>query len=316
MIQSYPSIYSLGHRLLEGLFCGDVYVQEKVDGSQLSVMRKDGKLFARSKGAEIDADAPPALFKRAIEGMKERFELLREGSIYRGECLDRPKHNALTYDRVPKGNFVLFDVQESNQAGGDEELTITHEQYISPADAALEAIAVELEFVPTFYQGQVTNISELMGFMERESFLGGPKIEGIVIKNYERFGPDKKPLFGKHVSEAFKEVHRKDWKEKNPTKGDVMVKLLQELTTEARWRKAIQHLKEQDLLTNSPKDIGLLVKAIQEDVIKEEASNIAEMLYKWAEPQVRMGVVKGFAQFYKQLLLEECGLEKDVRQDE
>lgn len=50
MINSYPSIYSLGHRYISELFSGPVVIQEKIDGSQFSFGNLNGKLFCRSKG--------------------------------------------------------------------------------------------------------------------------------------------------------------------------------------------------------------------------------------------------------------------------
>ncbi len=45
--------------------------------------------------------------------------------------------------------------------------------------------------------------ADLYALLEKESILGG-KVEGIVVKNYARFGKDKKVLMGKYVSEQGK----------------------------------------------------------------------------------------------------------------
>ena len=36
--------------------------------------------------------------------------LLAPGVTYYGEYLQKPKHNTLCYDRVPKDNIIIFDV--------------------------------------------------------------------------------------------------------------------------------------------------------------------------------------------------------------
>ena len=45
--------------------------------------------------------------------------------------------------------------------------------------------------------------------------------------------------------------------------------------TPARWNKAIQHLRERGLLEDSPRDIGLILREIPEDVLKEDAADIS-----------------------------------------
>lgn len=46
------------------------------------------------------------------------------------------------------------------------------------------------------------------------------------------------------------------------------------LHTEARWRKAVQHLEETGDLANSKLDIPLLIKEISDDVDKEEEGRL------------------------------------------
>ena len=68
MLPSYPKILALGHRFLQGIFEGPVVVQEKVDGSQFSFgLDAEGVLRCRSRGQEIDIEAPPQLFVPAVE---------------------------------------------------------------------------------------------------------------------------------------------------------------------------------------------------------------------------------------------------------
>ena len=44
----------------------------------------------------------------------------------------------------------------------------------------------------------------------------------------------------------------------------MIVQLAEGLRTEARWRKAVQHLREEGRLERSPKDIGALLVELQE----------------------------------------------------
>jgi hypothetical protein len=162
-----------------------------------------------------------------------------------------------------------------------------------------------LEVAPYIYQGPIKDVQYFRSLLDTVSCLGGQKIEGVVIKNYRRFGPDKKVLMGKFVSEAFKEVHASEWKSSNPTQGDILERLIESLRTPARWNKAIQHMRERGELEDSPRDIGLLMKEVPTDVEKEEADFIKQKLWEWAWPHIKRGTVRGLPEFYKERLLEQ-----------
>lgn len=315
---TYPSIFNLGHKAVVELLNGPVNVEEKVDGSQFSfgkfstgeidesapswegVKPYKTELRVRSKGAIIQPDAPPKMFARAVDAVIERRLLLHPGYTYRGEVLDRPKHNVLAYGRVPKGNVILFDINDGE------------ESYLSYEAKVAEAARIGFEVVPLLHSGTL-GFPDLTRILETTSCLGGPRIEGVVVKpcGYNLFGLDKKVLFGKYVSEAFKEVAGVEWKKSNPRSADILDILAAKYTTRARWEKSIQHLCDAGQLSNSPKDIGPLVKEIQADVLRECRDDIVEVLLEWALPHLRRGVVKGFPEYYKQQLLREAFDETD-----
>ena len=296
-IPSYPSIYNLGHPAIANLFDGPVIIQEKVDGSQFSFSASlEGGLFMRSKGVDVYPGAAPKLFSGAVETVRDRAArgLLTPGMIYRGEVLQNPRHNALQYARVPLGHIILFDVCDP------------YEDYSSASVVAQEARSLELEVVPTIFEGMVEGREHLEGLLDRESVLGGCKIEGVVIKpqGYDLFGRDKKVVMGKVVSEAFREVHKGSWKEQNPTNGDVISGIVSKYRTEARWKKAIQHLRDDGVIEDSPTDIGPLLKEINQDVLKECREEISEMLFDHAWKQIARGLTAGFPEWYKEKLIE------------
>lgn len=291
---SYPSVYNLGHRAVANLFNGPVIVQEKVDGSQFSFgVDEEGVLHVRSKGADIYVESPQKLFAKAVETVVRLKDQLHVGWTYRGEVLDRPKHNALTYERVPVGNVILFDINDS-EAG-----------YLRHTHVMAEAERLGLESVPVYMVGMVKDQAQLVEHLDRMSCLGGVKCEGVVIKplRYDLYGVDKKVLMGKYVSEAFREIHKSSWKEGNPRGGDIIQGIVGMYATEQRWEKAIQHRRDDGLLEDDPKDIGPLLKEINLDVLKECEVDIKEALFKWAWPQISRGLVKEFPNWYKAQLL-------------
>lgn len=296
-INSYGKIYNVGHASLMGpqsLLDGEVVVEEKADGSQFSWGIIDGELCARSNGSQLNLDAPEKMFTKAVETIKKLEPLLKHGWVYRSEFLQKPKHNALCYDRVPKDHLIIFDICRGQ------------ENYLSYKDKCVEAKVLGLEVVPLLYYGDGAKLdmSKFKELLDRTSVLGGAKIEGVVIKNYSRFSRDGHVLMGKHVSEAFKEVHKKEWKESNPTNKDILMNLIAEYKSKARWQKSILHMEEQGILTHSPKDIGLLIKETQKDIELECVEEIKDKLWNWAKSHVLRGSINGLPEYYKEKLLE------------
>lgn len=289
---SYPKIYNIGHAAVTDLFAGAVVVEEKVDGSQFRFGIIDGKYRCWSKGKE-QTDAPDKMFEVAVE-MTENLPLHPDW-IYCGEYLSRPKHNTLAYDRVPKNHIVIFDIFRHGQ------------HYYCPADKALEASRLGFETVPLLLVDTVfTSVHDIVALLDTPSFLGGTLIEGFVVKNYSQFTRDGKVMMGKFVSERFKEKNAKDYRLRNPAKSEVIGALGDQLRTEARWDKAIQHLREGGVLQQSPRDIGPLIKEIQRDVHDEEKEHIQDVLFKHAWGTISRRVIAGFPEYYKKKLAEEA----------
>lgn len=295
MIPSYPKVYNLGHAELEFLFSDPVVVQEKVDGSQFSFGKIDGEVYMRSKGQPLTPDMG-GMFEAGIGFVTANADRLPNNVIYRCEFLNKPKHNTLAYDRVPTNNLVLFDVEYL------DELTW---KMAFQSEVEKEATNIGIDVVPYFdLPNGIKEAADVQELMDQVSFLGGSKIEGLVFKNYNRYGRDGKFLAGKYVSEKFKEVHRKDWKERNPGGVDIVTHIAAELASPARWDKAVQHLRERGELQNAPQDIGPLMKEVAQDVLEEEADAIKEALFTWAWPKIHRSVARGLPQWYKDKLLE------------
>ncbi len=293
-IGSYSQMYAVGHKEIENIFDDDVIIEEKIDGSQFSFMKLDGELYCRSKGAQIVVDAPEKMFSRAIETVKEIQHLLTDGWVYRCEYLQKPKHNTLAYERIPKKYLILFDVM------------VGIEDYMSREEKESTANWLRIDVVPVVFSGRVENIEMLKELLDRESFLGGCKIEGVVVKNYKLFTRSKKIAIGKYVSEKFKEIHGKEWKKSNPKTVDILSDLITIYRHENRWEKAVQHLRDAGTLENSPRDIGMLIREIPTDVLKECEDEIKDELFKHFWPKIKRGIIGGFPEWYKDKLVENA----------
>jgi hypothetical protein len=290
MIGSYPTVFAIGHAAIRDIFSGSVIVEEKVDGSQFSFGVIGGSLECRSKGKQLILDAPEKMFVQAVETARELEPVLHPDWIYRGEYLQKPKHNTLAYDRIPNKHIIGFDIVTGP------------ETYLTPDEKRAEFERIGLECVPVLHVGEVVGLEAFNEFMQRVSVLGGCKVEGVVVKNYSLFTIEKKVALGKYVSEAFKEVHSGEWRKNNPTGKDVAQILIDQYRTPARWGKAIQHLREAGQLDESPRDIGALMKEVAVDTRRECEDEIKQMLFDHYWKQIQRGITAGLPEWYKQEL--------------
>ena len=204
MIPAYPKIFAIGNKAIAELFFDDVVIEEKVDGSQFVFGKINGELYMRSKGKQIFPEAPEKMFREAVDYVLSIENLIEDDTILYCEYLKKPKHNTLAYDNIPKNHLVLFGV--SNK----------HGDFYNPNYISIYAEALDIDCIPQVYYGKVSSAEELLQYLEYTSYLGGQKVEGVVVKNYNRqtwVGGKLFPILaGKYVSEKFKEIHNKGWK--------------------------------------------------------------------------------------------------------
>ena len=293
MFGAYPKILQLGDKAIADLFNGDVEITEKVDGSQFGFGRtKDGELFCRSKGKLQDLEDPDKIFAPAVEYVKSIADKIPTGHIFYGETLHKPRHSTLAYNNVPKNHIALFGVMTDSNKMHDYKGI---EQWAKDFD---------VDVVPLIHTGK-SDAEHTISLLERESYLGGQKIEGVVVKRYEDWmflGQILTPVkAGKYVSEAFKEVHQRDWSKLNTGKGQLDV-LKEKHRTEARSHKALMHLPERGAFEGTVRDIGNLIKEVQNDLVTEEKENIKDDLYRVLGSDVVKNSTKGFVDWYKEEL--------------
>jgi len=298
MLKAFPKIFAIGTDYISTIFDSPaVEITEKIDGSQFVFGKIDNELFARSKGAQLFFDNPTKMFTVGTDYIQSIEDKIPNNTVFYCEYLNSPHHNTLEYSRVPKNNLILFGISEETGT----RFIDNYEELKKYADK------LNIETVPLIFKGKIDNQEVFLEMLEKESILGKSKIEGVVAKNYYQpflLGGQPIPVMaGKYVSEEFKEVHRKNWKNKKTTGGKWQT-FKDSYKTEARWDKSIQHLAEKDDLDNSPKDIGKLIKEIQRDITEEEIDNIKKFLWNEFGKELLRYSTKGFPEFYKKKLLK------------
>lgn len=307
MIGSYWKSANLGDPKLNGFFSGSkLRVEEKIDGSQFSFAKINGEVMARSRNKMLDLNDVEQMFRPAVEHVLSVNDLLPDNIIFRSETLYKNRHNGLTYSRVPCNHICVFDAE--NAVSGE---TLSRDMVRDLANAIL------VDSVPLFDEiedaEQINLYDYLAKFLERESYLGGAKIEGVVIKRlsspmyyYDR------PLFAKLVSKDFRELQQKTWTKDNPKSGDAVEMLVEELTTPQRFRKAVQHLSEGGKITGELKDIGPLIAEVRRDIEEECAEYIKTRLHEILGKKISIGVGRAVPSWYKADLLAKAGITPDA----
>ena len=300
MIPAYPKIFAIGSPYIPHLFKGSVEVTEKIDGSQFTFGLDSKKnLVLRSKGKDIYIDDPEKMFQEAIDyvvsiGEKMKGQFPPETFFYT-EFLRKPKHNVLQYKRIPNNHLVLFAAYFAGTGYAEY-------QKLKELSGMLD-----IEVVPLLLEGEIKTVEELKHLLERESGLGGETVEGIVVKNYKQtvFVADQVfPSLGKFVREQFKERHKTEWKGKEG-KGKWQT-FLESFRTDARWRKAVQHLADKGELAYAPSDIGKLMAELKKDVVDEEKEAIRDELYTFFIDEILRKATAGFPEWYKDQLLTKA----------
>ena len=292
MIGAFTKIFALGHRSIRDIFNGEVEITEKLDGSQLGFGLINGELVIRSKGRVIHDynTTQDGLFRPAIDHIVSIQHLLVEGTRFYGETLAKPKHNKLVYDRVPLNHIALFAAFD---AQGDPF------NYQGLCDLAG---VLGVEVVSLIFRGTATP-EDIPAMLRNVSSLGGTPIEGVVVKNLNQtvsFGDVYFPIAcDKYVSEAFKEKMNV-----SKVRGNHWEQYKEAFRTEARWEKAVQHLRERGELLGAPQDIGSLMKEVNQDILAEEIDDIRDTLWKIFGKELMRNSTRGLPEWYKEQLLK------------
>lgn len=296
VVPSYAHVLKWGTKHSDEVFDGEVVIQEKVDGSQFGFgLNEDGELVFRSHKCELFPETADKMFRTAIEYILSVADRIgaqfRPDTYFYCECLATPRHSTLSYGNVPTHHLMLFDVAHM--------LEFDDEQLIVP----LVAEYLGIDAAPVLYRG-IANAGMIDELLKTPSYLGNQTIEGVVVKNYGHMialGSRTFPLMVKFVREEFQEQNKAEWEKANTSKGRFET-YADSFCTEARWRKAIQHMAEAGELQNAVQDIGPLLREIAVDLEAEDAETIKDKLYEMFRKDIIRAAQRGFVDWYKELL--------------
>lgn len=311
-MQEYHKILQSYDKVAIGIYRGTILIEEKIDGSQFKILiRPDGTMEFNSHNSD-DGNPDTKMFGVAIEQAKKIFEGYRplEDVTVFCEYLKSPKHNTLSYERVPLNNLIIFDVM----VGG---------MYIRRKLKEEFAEKHGLEIVPILYHGEASGVVDendpdrmsedfKINLLKKTSALGHDEkakfknIEGFVVKNYDEVYDPKYVHDGnthpwmciKIVNEKFKENNH----DINPNRTNKFEELKANYRTEARMLKTIQRAKEEGLLKGDLSDLSILVPMVIQDIVDEEEDRIRDALYRIFGKEITANASKEMVPTYKKYL--------------
>jgi len=274
------------------------YIQEKVDGSQLSFRYDPRVLHLRFFNRGKEKHEPyPSTFLPAISALQYHFEhqLPDSNLVFHGEAICKVRHNVATYERVPRYCFVLFSVQDLNS--GD---------YIPLLDLESVAKRLNLELAPIWFFNRTPendpNI-EVDTLMSNPplSFLGGEP-EGCVLKHLhyvKRNGQTVASKF-KFVSDRFKERHATRSKIEVTSPDQFIESLVQWYPLKPRLRKAIFRLRDREEIqidtTDKEQrqiDAQKVTREMKRDWLDEEEELLKNHIWRHFKPYILKKITSG-----------------------
>ena len=296
------------------------YIEEKLDGSQLS-------FTLNNKGDEIEfycrnkrVDKNNSTFSKATTMLQVLKSKLNPNLIYHGEAICKLRHNTVSYDRMPKYYWIMYDIQLK------KDKTFLNRQLIEH----IATNELNIEIVPILQQGTKESSESPIMVAQRlideiesgklTSYLGGTP-EGIVLKHprFEHTDGKFTSTKIKLTTEKFKEAHfSKKPKELN-TPTDFCEWLGSQFNTEARFHKAYQHCRDRNQLqlnnTNNDdnnsknhlkkveqqknRDITLMLKDLDDDFNDEWEEIIKQYLWSEYSEQIRKAARKDFTKWLR-----------------
>lgn len=265
-MKKYNKIRHIGTSEVKDMFIvkdDHIVVEEKVDGANIRFwwdVEEKRVVFGSRNVNDISMKSFGNTITYIQNTLKETGEALDPDVIYVGEAM---KKHTLEYDWDNIPVFIGYDILHK-----DTGLPV-HYKFAIKEFKRLGLPFVNIKFEGTIHEFEKHDITE---FLEESAYRKG-KPEGIVIKNYNRLNQYGRPLFCKVVNESFQEKNKAAFGIKKIKKSDTPL-VVETYCTEARIRKIILKLINEQEFSLDKSLIGKLIPMVIEDILEE---NIIEI---------------------------------------
>ena len=259
-IPKYQHVSRLTNSETEGLLEGDVVVQTKIDGANLTVAwtEEKGHIIASRNNVISLNNEPMEGFRGAIQYCLGHIGLmvLSKDYILRGEWLVR---HSMNYPKEYMQHFYVFDVQRYDK----------DHSYVHPDEYIPLLEKYGIKYIPVLAQLTNPSMEELAKLAEGPDEFGAEQKEGIVIKNYNWINKYGRIQWGKIVNETFQIKNKLAFKPRKT--DDDSIKFASETVSKELVLKVIAKIKSEDpnndiTIKKMPHIMGL----VWHDVFTEE----------------------------------------------
>ena len=268
----YPKIYNLGGDENKDLllFEDDILVvEEKVDGGNFSffINNKTNDIFECSKNRNLITDNDEKTFIKQRIWLREKLKGKKLNLDYIYFCEIMAQHT-IKYTEIP--DVIGFDIRPKHCANAEG-----CGMFLSREARENEFDRLGIENVPLIWKGTVREFKkkDINEFIPKSKYYDG-LVEGIVIKNQSRKANNgNHQIYGKFVREEFKEVNKAVFGSIKDKNSDTS-KIVQEFITDARIKKIINKLINEENMKLEMSLMKFVPTAVIKDVLKEEFNNI------------------------------------------
>ena len=262
-----------------------IIIDEKVDGSQLTIRKLHGILHYYNKNKEINP--MNKCWRNAWICLQNKADIFEEGLWYHGEAFTTRQTNVNEYDRCPKNCWIVYEVVRPNNS-----ILTPEEMHELIKDTGLETVQLlynNRSNINEKYKNMKLQdiINSIMDDIENgiiKSCLGNNKPEGIVVKVLNNYNKKENKISNtryKYVRKEFMELHQQKREKIQEVPDNEYIKEIGTIyNVNPRFQKAIQHLKEQNRWNydDPMKNIQALVDELDKDLLKEALDDIKNML--------------------------------------
>lgn len=260
----YPHLERFGTPEVHGLEEGECYIFPKLDGTNASAWLENGEIQGGSRKRHLTLDADNAGFLFWLQQQENIKTFLNDYPEYRlyGEWL--VPHTVKTYKEDAWRKFYIFDVLDNNTGK-----FLHYNEYVELLKE------YKIDYVPVMNIINNPTIDKLLLIAKTNTFLiqeGEGCGEGIVIKRYDFENKYGRTIWGKLVTDEFRNTKSKksvqQIEEIHKTTEEIIV---EKYCTEAFITKEYEKLKLKYDGALAKKHIGELLGRTYDEFIKEEA---------------------------------------------
>lgn len=258
MFKSYWKIYALGKDETIWILNWFWYIQEKIDGANLSIWMEDWEIHVGSRTQEVkDWFRWAVEYVKSHEGIQEYMKANPSERLY-WEWL--VPHTITNYNPENYNHFYLIDIE-------DEEWN----RYDSNNVAHIWNL-YDIKVPKIFYMWELSKIDPTQFVWQSTLW---PTGEWVVIKNYNFINQFWNPSHAKIVHEDFKEQNSiVFWNSSKLSPDHTETQIASACVTLARVKKIINKIEQNEDRDIQKSDINKIIWMVYHDIITEELWDI------------------------------------------